>query len=97
MTPEQCEHLEFHAAVEVNRMEDLDPLGFHLDLSVRCVDCGRPFLFNVPRGGWIWNDATVNIDASTMSVPIYPAGGRVPDAPGFTRSGPLLPAEIPDA
>jgi len=68
-----CQHLEFEAFVDVNRLEDLVPMGFMADIRIRCKDCERPFHFvGVPDFGLDFTKPTLNVDSTELHCPLAP-------------------------
>lgn len=68
----ECEHKEFEARVEVNRLEDVK--RFVADVSIICRDCRTPFRFvGLPVGISI-GGASVSIDATEARLTIAPGG-----------------------
>ena len=63
--------MNFHANVDVNRLEDTG--RFMADVRIACVDCGEPFHFNgFDVRGLDLNRPTVNVDATEAHLPIAP-------------------------
>lgn len=40
-----CEHMDFNAFVNVNRIVDLFPITFMADIRIECKNCGEHFRF----------------------------------------------------
>ena len=68
----KCEHQNFEADVQVNRIEDIG--RFSADVRVKCMDCGVPFRFIGLPSGVDVNSPTVSIDATEGRFPIAPKG-----------------------
>ena len=66
----ECEHYEFEAQVNVNRIEDKK--AFMADVHITCVMCGRPFKFLALPAGVSLERATVSIDQTEARLPIAP-------------------------
>jgi hypothetical protein len=65
-----CEHLNFAARVEVNRIEDKGQ--FAADVHIECVECHKPFRFLGLPGGVSLEKPTVSIDCTEARLPIAP-------------------------
>ena len=81
-----CEHLNFTANVDVNRL--VDSGRFQADVRIRCVDCGVPMRFIGLPAGLDLNGAAVSVDGTEGRFAIAPKGEVITvmeDAPlGFT-------------
>lgn len=78
-----CEHLNFDAEVDVNRLNDVG--AFMADIRIKCHDCGHPFQFPKLGSGIRSDRASTSIDGQELHVPIKPKGGEVfPQFPGFS-------------
>jgi hypothetical protein len=65
-----CEHFNFDASVEVNRLEDVGK--FQAGIRIVCRDCGQPFRFlGLPMGVDLAG-ATTNGDATEARMAIAP-------------------------
>lgn len=80
-----CEHREFDAFVEVNRIEDVG--RFSADLRIRCRECGIPFRFIGLPAGVDLNGAAVSVDATEARLAIAPKDEVVPALEGGKPSG----------
>lgn len=85
-----CEHPDFVAVVDVNRLSDVEggPISaFSADVRVRCAECDEPFVFiGVPLGLSPMHP-TGSLDGSALSCPIRPASapeGWGEDGVGFS-------------
>lgn len=68
-----CLHQVFEAKVEVNRISDpSQPLKFHADVRVWCVECGAKFRFKGLRAGYNINGAAVSLDGTEARLAIEP-------------------------
>lgn len=71
----ECEHNEFEARVEVNRLEDTpggDITGFAADVHITCRECGKPFVFIGLPGGLAPDRPTCSVDRTEARLPIAP-------------------------
>lgn len=75
-----CLHLNFHADVNVGRIEPDDtglPKGFIAEITVQCAPppdgCGEPFRFTGLGAGLSFAHPTVSVDEKTLNAPIRPA------------------------
>lgn len=86
-----CEHPDFHAEVDVNRLADIK--RFSASVRIRCAKCGVQMRFlGLPRGVDL-NGAATSIDACEANLAIHPKGEDVQDfkgVHGFTVKGPQL-------
>lgn len=69
-----CQHMNFRAAVRVNRVEDIGK--FTADVNIECSDCGLPFEFLGMVPGANYSAPTVSIDATEARLPIAPRGSH---------------------
>lgn len=64
-----CEHENFAATVDVNRI--IDKHAFIADIRIKCADCGEPFTFpNLPvevRTSWNEQELRVPLKPSSQS------------------------------
>lgn len=67
-----CEHRNFEANVNVNRIEDVG--RFAADVSIRCADCGVPFRFLGLPSGVDLNGAAVSVNGEEARLAIAPRG-----------------------
>ncbi len=65
-----CEHKNFTASVEVNRLEDVQK--FAADVHIQCADCQKPFRFLGLPGGLHPEQPTVSVDCTEARLPIAP-------------------------
>ncbi len=65
-----CEHKDFAARVEVNRLEDKNM--FAADVTITCLECKKPFRFLGLPGGVSLSHPTISIDATEARLPIAP-------------------------
>jgi hypothetical protein len=47
--------------------------GYHMDVSVKCMQCDRPFAFVGLPKGWSASQPTMNFEQTEMSVPLVPS------------------------
>lgn len=69
---DRCEHKDFTADVQVNRLEDSG--RFTADVRVTCAECRTPFRFIGLPAGVDLNSPTVSTDATEGRFPIAPQG-----------------------
>jgi hypothetical protein len=75
-----CEHENFQAVVEINRLAADDGgavLGLSAEIHAWCTDCDEPVLWFVPDVGLLRDRPTISPNAQEMRVPC-----RVGDQPG---------------
>lgn len=75
-----CKHQTFKADCKVFRRTDGDDgpvIGYSMDVTVKCVDCGEVFEFIGPPAGASFKFPTVSADLCTLRIPIQPATGRM--------------------
>lgn len=72
-----CAHEDFHALANIGRSaaSDDDPtiVAYHVELQVRCANCGEPFRFMGVPAGWLADRPTCTVDEATLNAPIRPA------------------------
>lgn len=68
----ECEHLDFEAEVQVNRIEDVK--RFATDVHIRCAYCKKPFRFVGLPGGISIDHPTISFDGLEARLPIAPGG-----------------------
>jgi hypothetical protein len=72
----RCEHKNFEAHVDVNRIEDIG--RFTADVRIKCAECNLPFEFvGVDECGLSYAHPTVNPSAQELRVPIKPKGCEI--------------------
>ncbi len=71
-----CEHEKFRSTVAVNRMVTGQQIDFMADVKVKCVDCGRPFVFLGLPKGLAFKGAAVSFDAEEVRLAIEPAASE---------------------
>lgn len=67
-----CEHRNFEATVEVNRLEGSG--RFNADVRITCTECGTPFRFIGLPAGVDLNGAAVSVDGTEARLAIAPKG-----------------------
>lgn len=67
-----CEHKQFLASVNVNRLEDCG--RFMAGVRVQCEECGQPFSFVGLPCGLNLDGATVSVDGMEAHLAIAPHG-----------------------
>lgn len=67
-----CEHKDFEAQVDINRLEDTGQ--FAADIRVRCSECNLPFQFIGLPTGLNMEGAAVSADATEARLAIVPYG-----------------------
>lgn len=74
-----CEHLEFEACVDVNRLsrEEGGPItGYNAEIQIRCRECKTPFSFKGVPAGSSYSHPTVSaVYGEELRTPIEPAPG----------------------
>jgi hypothetical protein len=76
----ECVHENFSAHVGVHRLSKVDggPItGYVAEITVKCVDCGRPFQFLALQPGYDTQGATVSIDGLTANLALAPEGAAL--------------------
>lgn len=74
--PPKCQHVNFHADVDVNRIEGKDKAisGFTADIRVKCNDCGLPFEWvGIPVGSSPLRPMA-SVDFLELRAPLVPRG-----------------------
>ena len=67
-----CEHHDFHAEVEVSRIEEHAPTRFVAEIKIACHDCGTEFAFiGVPKR-ISTRRIGANLIRTRVSIPIEP-------------------------
>ena len=67
-----CKHMDFHARVTVNRLEDIG--RFMAEVRIECRQCHLPFQFlGLPMGVSL-RGATMNVDGDEARLAIAPVG-----------------------
>lgn len=83
-----CEHPDFLADVEVNRLKrsDDDPtvIGFTADVRIWCALCQEAMVFVGAPLGLAASHPTASIDRSTLHAPLRPQFGEAGEWPGFS-------------
>ena len=74
----QCNHEDFKANVDVNRMEDSG--RFIADIRVECTQCGTPFHFVGVNYGLSFSRPALSADGCELHIPLMP--GRKVMQPG---------------
>lgn len=70
-----CEHENFIAEVDVNRLtkDDGGPVaGFSADVRIRCADCQEPFVFRGATVGLLPTKPCMSADALELHAPVLP-------------------------
>lgn len=83
----KCEHLNFKAKVEVNRLLNDEGIvhGYSADIRIECDECSMPFEFVGAPAGWSIEKPMCNVTAQELHAPIRPKGSLLmPAIPGFT-------------
>lgn len=78
--PKDCAHEMFDCTCDVARVEDIG--RFMVDVRVRCLQCGVPFVFLGLPLGMDYNSATVSFDGQEARMGIAPKGVPVPPVSG---------------
>jgi hypothetical protein len=69
-----CEHKDFHANIQVTRLEDTG--GFIAGMKIQCRDCGKPFQFLGLKTGCDTQGARISIDGLEANIAICPQGSK---------------------
>lgn len=69
-----CKHMNFAAKVEVSRLEDTGQ--FMAAVTIRCVECAKPFQFLGLEPGIDLQGARVSLDGLEANIAICPEGVR---------------------
>lgn len=71
-----CEHNNFLADVDVNRLENKhgEIHRYQADVRIKCTECGLPFRFIGLPAGMDLNGAAVSIDGQEARLAIAPKG-----------------------
>lgn len=84
-----CEHPDFAAHVEVNRLTSTEggPVtGYTADIKVNCIECGEPFRWTGLQAGASPRRPMCSVDETELRAPLRPASSD-PDfgigLPGF--------------
>jgi hypothetical protein len=64
-----CTHTDFEATVDVNRLEDLIPLGFSVDVRIVCLGCREPLRFLCPDVGLLPDRPALSVDGTELRIP----------------------------
>lgn len=79
---EECFHLNFYAECNMARIVENDedpndpkvkPSDYVLEVTVHCLDCGKPFLFKNVPGGYNFDSPTVNFEGNKIHLPTKPS------------------------
>lgn len=79
---EKCPHMRFDAAVAVARLEDSG--RFLAEITIKCVDCNRPFRFLGLKAGLDTAGAMMSPDGQEARIAIVPADEQQPPWDGVT-------------
>lgn len=69
-----CEHTSFQTEATINRLED--SRQFNMDVKVKCLDCGEPFMFLGLPMGLDLQGAAVSPDYTEARLAIAPIEGQ---------------------
>lgn len=78
--PETCAHEVFSSNVKVGRLTDEEGgkvTGFCADVTIKCMQCDKPFAFIGVPGGYSPFEPKTNADSTQLRVPIAPATGEI--------------------
>lgn len=67
-----CDHHNFHVDAKINRLEDTHQ--FVVDITIKCIDCGKPFQFLGLEAGIDLQGAKCSIDGLEARIAITPQG-----------------------
>lgn len=91
--PTPCEHEDFAAVVEINRItgDDGGPvIGYSADIKVNCLHCGEPFQWMGLEAGMQPHRPMCSVDGTLLVAPLRPASapeGFGLGLPGYTVRG----------
>lgn len=75
-----CKHSNFHANVSVGRIiaegasDDSQPIAFSADVTVKCLDCGKPFEWIGLPMGYSPMQPMCSVDGLEARMPLKPQG-----------------------
>ena len=79
-----CAHMNFDVHAKVARIEkdeiDRTIIAHHVDIRVKCHECGLPFEWVGLPNGFSHYRPTVSIDAQIIRAPLIPMGNPQPPA-----------------
>lgn len=83
-----CEHLNFAAEVNVNRLTDEQGniTSYLCEIHTQCADCGMPFRFVCPDVGVLADKPATSPDGQELRVYVEPSDGSLQASarpPGF--------------
>jgi hypothetical protein len=93
-----CEHEDFEAVVEVNRVTKVEggPVtGYSADIRVRCLNCGEPFRWTGLRAGLSPARPMCSIDETVLVAPLRPASADPDFGMGLPGYAVGFPAWVP--
>lgn len=71
-----CQHKIFNVEAKVARLTESDEsdvvTGYHMDITVICAQCLKPFKFVGLPGGYSPGYPTVDVEEITARIPIAP-------------------------
>lgn len=77
-----CEHPDFAARVDVNRL--VDTCAFSADVRIECAACHEPFRFvGAFPVGLLPDQPATSVDGTELRVPIIPVSGGPIGSMGF--------------
>jgi hypothetical protein len=88
-----CDHPDFVARVDVNRLSDTEDgpiVGYSADVTIRCTACDEPFVFIGVPFGVSPTHPTVAIGGKELRCPVRPASA--PD--GWGEDGPSVSMHV---
>jgi hypothetical protein len=71
-----CEHREFEAMVEINRLSEIPGgpvVNYFADITVNCAECGEPFRWTGVPAGVSPARPTCSVDERQLHAPLRPA------------------------
>jgi hypothetical protein len=78
----KCEHKNFRAEVDVNRLEDSG--AFMADIRIFCTECDLPFVFRGIEAGLSFEKPMASITGQELHAPIHPKDSVIfPTVPGY--------------
>lgn len=93
-----CEHRDFSATVGVGRLTGKDGervVGYCAEISIKCSECGLPFVFAGLPVGSLPRGAATNVEATELRAAIAPQGSTPTMADECQQIGFLIRGGVP--